>query len=309
MEQYIIYVLQSTILLILTPLFMGLLKKMKAYIRGYSGVPIFQVYYDLQKLFNKGRVLSKHSSFITEIGPIICLTFAMAALFMIPVVYVGGGNYLGNIFIIIFLLAVVKFFNSLLGLDAASTFGGMGSSREMFISMLSEPIMFILIAFLYLETLNFNVFKIAFANSLVSTYDVGHIIAATGFFILVLAENARMPVDNPETHLELTMVHEAMLLDMSGRDLAFLELSSSIKLMVFLTLFINCFIPVGLAAELSLILIAKSIILYFIKLILCLFVISIIETTSAKFRLFRLPEVLAAAFSISIVAIAIRYFI
>ena len=309
MEQYITYVFQSTILLILTPLFMGLIMNIKAYIRGYSGVPMLQVYYDLQKLFNKGRVLSKHSSFVTEIGPTLCLTFAIGAIFMIPVVYVGGVNYLGNIFVIIFLLAIIKFSNALIGLDAASAFGGMGSSREMFISMLSEPIMFILIAFLYLETLSFNVFGIAYSNSRISTYDVGHIIAATGFFILILAENARMPVDNPETHLELTMVHEAMILDMSGRDLGFLELASYIKLMVFLTLFINCFIPMGLATELSLLIIVKSTVFYFIKLILCLFVISIIETTSAKFRLFRLPEVLAAAFSISIVAIAIRYFI
>jgi formate hydrogenlyase subunit 4 len=118
-----------------------------------------------------------------------------------------------------------------------------------------------------------------------------------------------MPMDNPETHLELTMVHEAMILDLSGRDLAFVELASGIKLMVFLTLFINCFIPFGMATALSIGLIVKSIILYILKLLGCLVVISIIETLMAKFRLFRLPEILTAAFSIGIVAIAINYFV
>lgn len=308
MEQYIMYILQSILLICLTPMFMGLIKKIKAFIRGFEGVSIFQVYYDYIKLLKKGRVLSKHSSFVTGIGPIISLAVSITVAFMIPVIYTSERNYLGNIFLIIFLLGIIKFINSLIGLDSASTFGGMGSSRELFISMLSEPIMFIATAFLYLETLKFNVYGISYTNSLLYSYNIGHIIAASGFFILILAENARMPVDNPETHLELTMVHEAMLLDISGRDLAYLELSSSIKLMVFLTLFINCFMPFGLASSLSILLIIKSIILYFIKLTICLIIISIIETISAKFRLFRLPEILAAAFSISIVAVAIRYF-
>lgn len=308
MEQNIIYLIQSILLIALTPLFMGIIKNIKAFIRGYQGVSIFQIYYDCSKLIKKGRVISVNSSFITIIGPVISFAAALTAAFVVPVFYTSYHNYLGNIFIIVFLLGIVKFLNSLIGLDCASTFGGMGSSRELFISMLAEPVMFIIIAFLYLETTKFNVFDIVYANTKVSTYGVGHIIAATAFFILVLAENARMPVDNPETHLELTMVHEAMILDLSGRDLAFVELASGIKLMVFLTIFINCFIPYGMATSLSFALILKSVVFYLIKLLGCFIVISIIETTNAKFRLFRLPEILAAAFSIGIVAISINYF-
>lgn len=308
MEQYYIYIIQSIFLIILTPLFMGIIKSFKAFIRGYKGVSIFQVYYDCMKLFKKGRVLSRTSSFITQIGPVFSIAATLTAAFLIPVIYTGTHNFLGNIFIVIFTLSLVKFFNVLIGLDSASTFGGMGSSRELFVAMLSEPVMFIMIAFLYLETKSFNVYDISFINAHVPKYGVAHIIAATAFFIVLLAENARMPIDNPETHLELTMIHEAMILDISGRDLAFLELSSGIKLMVFLTIFINCFIPYGLATTLSLGIIIKSIAFYIIKLLICLFVISIIETMNAKCRLFRLQEILAAAFSISIVAIAINYF-
>lgn len=309
MEKYLIYFIQSIFLIVLTPLFMGIIKKMKAFIRGYRGVPVFQIYYDCIKLFNKGRILSVNSSFITRIGPVISISAALTAAFIVPVFYVGADNLLGNMFVIVFLLGIVKFINSLIGLDSGSTFGGMGSSRELFISMLAEPVMFIMIAFLYLETLKFNVYSISFVNSKVLTYSIAHIIAATAFFILILAENARMPMDNPETHLELTMIHEAMILDISGRDLAYLELSGGFKLMVFLSIFINCFIPYGMATSFSVLLIFKSIIFYIVKLIICLILISVIETTNAKFRLFRLPEILAAAFSIGIVAIAINYFV
>lgn len=234
---------------------------------------------------------------------------AVTAAFLIPVFYTSKENYLGNAFLIIFTLSIIKFFNSLIGLDCASTFGGMGSSRELFISMLVEPIIFVLITFLYFETKSFNLFDIAAANISHTNYSAAHIIAGFAFFILVITENARVPVDNPETHLELTMVHEAMILDISGSDLALLELSSSIKLMVFLTIFINCFLPNGIAASFSAGSILFSIALYLLKLLICLALIAYLEIGMAKFRLFRVPDLLAAAFSFSIVAITLNYFL
>jgi formate hydrogenlyase subunit 4 len=309
MEQYVIYIIQSMILIIMAPLFIGIVKRIKAFNRGYKGAPILQVYYDYAKLLKKGRVYSNNSSFITIIGPSLSIAAAITATFLVPVFYVSYGNYLGNVFVVIFLLAIIKFFNTVIGLDCSSTFGGMGSSRELFISMLAEPVMFIVVAFLYMETKSFNVFDMAFVNSISIQYSIEHIIAAAAFFILILAENARMPMDNPETHLELTMIHEAMLLDISGRDLAYLEYASSIKLTVYLTLFINCFAPIGLATEITLILILKSIIVYIAKMLICLVAIAVVETTMAKSRLFRLPEIMAAGFSIGIVAMAINYFI
>ena len=309
MSYNIVYFIQSLILLFLTPLFVGLLKKFKAYVRGYQGPSIFQLYFDVIKLFKKDQVISNSSSFITKIGPLVSFAAAVTVAFCIPVFYAAPHNSFGNIFIIIFVIAIIKFFNSLIGLDGASTFGGMGSSRELFISMLTEPIMFILITFLYLETKTFNLFDISFINSHTAQNTVTHIIAAFAFFILILAENARIPVDNPETHLELTMVHEAMILDLSGKSLAYAELASSIKLIVFLTIFINAFMPAGMAATTAIPSLLVSFLLYSGKLILSLAVISIIETTMSKFRLFRAPELLASAYSIGIVAIIIKYYV
>lgn len=306
---YLVYIFQSLVLLMLTPLFIGILKSLKAFLRGYSGFPVLQPYYDLKKLFNKGRVISKTSSFITEIAPILSITAAITAAFVIPVFYTGTNGYTGNLFMIIFLLSIVKFLSTLLGLDCASTFGGMGSNRELFISMFAEPVMFILVAFLYMETKTFNIFSITSFNSSITKYSISHIIGAIAFAVLLIAENARMPVDNPETHLELTMIHEAMILDISGRDLAFMEFASYTKLIVFITIFINCFFSVGIGTSLTALSLLTGFISYVVKIVFCLMVISIIETTMAKFRLLRIPEVLAAAFSISIVAVAINFFV
>ncbi|MDP4087847.1 MAG: NADH-quinone oxidoreductase subunit H [Bacillota bacterium] len=306
--KYILYFIQSLILLLLTPLFIGILKRLKAFVRGYTGFSIFQPYYNIAKLMAKGRIISKSSSPVTLIGPFVCLVAALTSAFMVPVFYTAEDNLIGNLFVIIFILAIIKLFNALLGLDCASTFGGMGSSREMFISMFAEPIVFIIIAFLYMETKKLNIFEITAINSGVFKFSVGHILAAMAFFAVLLAENARMPVDNPETHLELTMIHEAMVLDLSGSDLACIELSSYIKLMVFMTILINCFFPYGVGTAITVTSLIIGIIVYFAKMLICITVVAIIETTMAKFRLFRIPEILAAALSLSIAAIAINYF-
>lgn len=301
--------LQGLFIILLTPLFVGIIKKIKANLRGYKGSSIFQIYYDYRKLFNKSNIRSKDSSFITEIGPILSLAASITVAFMIPVFYSNRNTILGNLFIIIFVIGIIKFFNTLLGLDCGSIFGGMGTSRELFLSMLVEPIMFVIILFVYFETKSFNVFNIALENSLSNPCNIGHILAAISFFIVLLTENARLPIDNPETHLELTMIHEAMILDLSGKDLLFIELASQIKLIAFITIFINIFMPLGLTTSLSVLLILKAIGFYIIKVIVVLLMISIVEIIMAKSRLFRVPELLAAAFSIVIAAFSLNYFI
>lgn len=300
--------IQSLILVVAAPLFIGILKRMKAMIRGYEGAPIFQPYYDIKRLLSKGRVISNSSSFITIIGPTIILAASVLATFLVPVVWTTSKALIGNIFIIIFVMAIIKFITTLIGLDCASTFGGMGSSRELFISMFAEPVGFLMAAFLYFETKSFNIYNIAVINNLNQNLSAAHIVAAAAFLIWVTAENARMPVDNPETHLELTMIHEAMILDISGRDLAYIELSSYIKLIVCLTIFTNAFIPFGIATSITLITLIKAAVLYIIKLLIILFVIALIETTMAKFRLFRVPELLAVSFCFALTAISIIYF-
>jgi formate hydrogenlyase subunit 4 len=306
--KYAVYFIQSLMLLMLTPLFMGVIKNIKASIKGSKACPVLQPYYNIAKLFGKGRVLSSSSSFVTQIAPGLSLCACIAAAFMVPVFFNDGNQIAGNLFVIIFLLGVVKFFMTLLGLDSASAFGGMGSSRELFISMLAEPVMFLTVTFLYMETNSMNAFGISAAVSGTTGYGIANLIAAIGFAVLIVAENARIPVDNPETHLELTMVHEAMILDTSGRDLALMELASYVKLMVFVTVFINCFFPMGMTGTFAFVPVALSFISYIAKVLVVLGAISLVECSMAKFRLFRVPELLSAAFSLSLVAIVINFF-
>ncbi len=280
---------------------------MKATFRGYKGPSIVQPYYDLNKLLKKGKIISNRSSFITTIGPIVILSATITTAFFIPVFYTSMQQSIGNLFILMFAFGIVKMFTVLIGLDSSSTFGGMGSSRESFISMMAEPLIFFLMIFLYIETNDFNIFHISFINSKVVHYDTAHLITMVTFVVAILAENARIPFDNPETHLELTMMHEAMILDLSGSDLAYVELSSYIKLLVYLIVLINCFIPIGIATTFTISALLIGFVTFIFKLLFCLLGIAIIETTFAKSRLFRGAELFPAMISMGIVAITLIY--
>lgn len=307
MRYNLIYFIQSLLIVVLSPLFIGILKKMKATLRGYRGSSIIQPYYELSKLLKKGRIISNRSSFITSIGPLVILSATITTAFFIPVFYTSMGKSIGNLFILMFAFAIVKIFTVLIGLDSASTFGGMGSSREAFISMMVEPLILFLITFLYIETKDFNIFHISFINSNIVHFDTEHYIAMVTFAICILAENARIPFDNPETHLELTMMHEAMILDLSGSDLAYVELSSYIKLLVYIIILINCYIPIGIATTLTASALFIGFLIFIFKLLFCLLGIAIIETTFAKSRLFRGAEIFPATIALGIVAITLIY--
>lgn len=282
---------------------------MKAFMRGYKGASIFQVYYDLVKLFRKETIRSNWSSFVTEIGPTVALGISMTCAFMVPVFFSSSNNVVGNMIVIVFLLGGIKLINTLFGLDSSSTFGGMGASRELFLSMLAEPVMFLVIMFLYFQYNSLNIFDIAIDNSQALSLSVGDILAFVSFFIVLLVENTRLPIDNPETHLELTMIHEAMVLDLSGRDLALVELASMVKFAVFIAMIVNIFIPFGIITSLSLISIAGAVVLFLLKTAVVLFVIALIEVLIAKSRLFRAPDLIAVSFSLIIAAISFRRFI
>ena len=269
MKYNLIYFIQSLFIIVLSPLFIGILKRMKATFRGYKGPSIVQPYYDLNKLLKKGKIISNRSSFITTIGPIVILSATITTAFFIPVFYTSMQQSIGNLFILMFAFGIVKMFTVLIGLDSSSTFGGMGSSRESFISMMAEPLIFFLMIFLYIETNDFNIFHISFINSKVVHYDTAHLITMVTFVVAILAENARIPFDNPETHLELTMMHEAMILDLSGSDLAYVELSSYIKLLVYLIVLINCFIPIGIATTFTI----SALLIGFVTFIFKLFIL------------------------------------
>lgn len=306
--EYLVVCLQSLFLILITPLFVGILNAFKAHLRGYTPAKITQPYYDIKRLFGKGMVISNSSSFITLYGPSIALAFVISASFLIPVFYTSESVKFGNIILLIFIFSAVSVITALIGIDAASTFGGMGSSRENFVHLFVEPVILTTLAFLYFETKSLNTFKMSFSIANSSFPSPAHFLTFIAFFIIVLTINARMPVDNPETHLELTMIHEAMILDLSGTNLAYIELASKIKLILSIALLVNLFIPFGIATTINLTSLIFGLIAFVVKTLFVIFTIALVESYMAKSRLFRVPELLVFAFSLTIISIGMLYF-
>src|SRR5207249_4486581 len=203
------------------------------------------------------------------------------------------------------LMGLGRFFLGLGGLDPASAFGGMGSSREMTLSAIAEPAMMLAIFTVAINAGSTNLSQIVLASQGPGWKFLhpSHALAFTAMFIVLLAETGRIPVDNPATHLELTMIHEAMLLEYSGRYLAFMEWGASIKQLVLMTLLANVFFPFGIATNTSSAALGLGMVAYLIKLLLLSAAVVVVETTNAKLRLFRVPDLLSAAFVLAALAL------
>jgi formate hydrogenlyase subunit 4 len=302
--------IQTAFLLALAPLFTGVIRKLKAWMQSRRGPPVYQPYLDLAKLMRKGSVVSEDASWLTTITPYVCLVSILVAALLVPVFVTETFGFLGDLIVLVYLFAMARFFMALTALDAGSTFGGMGSSREMLVSALIEPailLSFFTVALLTGTTSLVSVTSVI-ADSGASLIGPSLLLAFAAFLIAILAENARVPVDNPSTHLELTMIHEAMLLEYSGRELAVMEYSSMLKLVLFMTIAWNAFLPWGVATELTASAVALGIIVFLVKVLVMALVIAIIESSMAKFRLFRLPNLLTMAFILAFLAV-MSYFV
>ena len=215
-------------------------------------------------------------------------------------------NAVADLFAVVYLLLLATVFLALAGLDTGSAFGGMGSSREMTIAAISEPAIALAILSLALAAGSTNLGEIA-ARTIArpsSAISPGHVLAFVALFIVMLAETGRLPVDNPSTHLELTMIHEAMILEYSGPYLALVEWASWLKLFVFLTLAGNLFIPWGLATSLAPAALAVAFASTVAKMAVIAAAVAALETRVAKLRLFRVPELLAVSFVLGLLAVA-----
>lgn len=256
-------------IILLAPLASGLISKIKNNLRLRHGPGILQPYRNLWKLFGKEEIIPVNSSLIFRFTPYIVLATS------VTVIGFGFGQN-GNLLAIIFILALGRFFLALAALDAGSSFGGIGSSREMFIGSFVEPAACLVIFALYLTPS--------------STWSIAHLLAGAALLIVIIAETSRLPVDNQETHLELTMIHEAMMLDYSGPALALLELSAQIKQLFWLSLLAGIFFPFAS-----------------ISFVACLFVliiaIAFIEIGIAKFRLFKVPNLIFFSVILALLAI------
>lgn len=305
----ILGLLQAGAILLVSPLVVGVIRKIKAFMQNRQGADIFQPYRDIHKLFGKEAVISRTASWITPLTPYILFASTLGAAMLVPAfaapVPLGG---LGDILVVIYLLALGSFFLALAGLDQGSAFGGMGSSRHMTISSLAEPAMILAIFSAGIIASSANISQIILAGSAQDFFlNPVYIFSFLALFLVMLAETGRIPVDNPSTHLELTMIHEAMILDYSGRYLALIEWASAMKLLLFLTLISNIFFPFGIATDLGATAIIPALAIYIAKIIFFAAVIALIESLMAKFRLFRVPDLLWIAFMFAVLGIIIHF--
>lgn len=303
--------MQLILLLALSPFIVGVIRKVKARLQCRRGASLVQPYADLAKLFGKQPVISSTTSWIFTAAPYIVFASTVAAGLLMPVFISHTPlNFAGNIIALVYLLALGTFFLILAGLDAGSAFGGMGSSREAVVATLAEPAMILSILAIALTAGSTNLSTIVHQSALLEGMVLAppaHLMALAAMFIVTLAETGRVPVDNPATHLELTMIHEAMLLEYSGRYLALMEWAAGIKLLVFLTLLVNVFAPWGIATSATPSALATGVAVYVIKVAGLAVTIGVIESMFAKLRLFRVPELLGSAFILALLALVFFY--
>ena len=289
----IYYIGTILLLLLLAPLLLSFITSLKMILLYKRPSSIFQGYRNFSKLLKKETIISKEASVMTTYAPFLVLSPLLVTMFFLPPV-VKGAYYVSFVdaFTITGLISLSTFFLMLLGLDSASAFGGMGSSREAFISALVEPAMVLTIFSVSMMAGNLGIGQagVNLAEHFPQEHMASFLFSGISFFILLIAENGRIPVDNPQTHLELTMVHEAMILDITGIYLAIIEMASSIKFIIFASLFVSLFIPFGM--ELSPIL---AIVVFVLKLFGVAFGVAILEVNTAKLRLFKVPNLLGIA--------------
>ena len=286
----ILMIIQVALLIVISPLIGGFIKRVKNNMRMRKGPGVFQPYYNLAKLFQKEEVVSKNISWIFRITPFIVLASSVMAALLVPIftssLYL---NHMGDVILIIFVFALGRFFLALAGLDAGSAFGGMGSSREMFISSLIEPVLLLSVFAVSLNAGSTSISALSGAHAI----RLSAILAAIAFFAVMIAETSRIPVDNQETHLELTMIHEAMVLEYSGPSLALIELASYIKQAVFFSLLANVILP------------RQGIVVFIAEIAAISLIISGLEVSIAKMRLFRVVDLASFSFVLAVVAVII----
>jgi formate hydrogenlyase subunit 4 len=299
-------VAQMALMLFLSPLITGFSRTFKARLQTRRGPDIFQPYRNLHKLLRKGMVIPETASWIFAATPYVLFVTTLLAGLLIPAVSTQAPLTLfGGALAVVYLLALGRFFLALGGLDAGSPFGGLGSSREMTIAAIAEPALMLAVFTVAIGAGSTNLSVVAQAGLGQSWRFLAppQMLAFAALFIVLIAETGRIPVDNPTTHLELTMIHEAMILEYSGPYLALIEWSAAMKQLVLMTLLVNVFFPFGLSDGWASTDALRSLFLFSAKLLLLAAAVALVETTNAKMRLFRVPELLTVAFVLSAMAL------
>lgn len=280
-------IVQALLLLAFAPLIAGIINKVKAFLQKRQGASVLQEYFDLAKWWKKPTILTPYTSIIFVVAPAVYFITSFLAASMVPG-FLAGQISISDAFIFVYILALGRFFMCLSSMDAATAFGGMGGSREVYVSVLVEPAVMLAIL---INSLRYHTTTL---SGMVIDYDgayftVSAALACVAFFLVILAENSRLPVDNPDTHLELTMIHEGMTLEYSGPLLTLIHLGSMLKAMVFLTLFGALYLP--LAVPLA------------VKILFGAVLIGLVEILNNKMRLFKVRVYMGAAIVLLLLAI------
>jgi len=297
-------ILSITVILGVAPLFAGFVNKQKAKLTGRTGAPVLQPYYELQKLFRKETINAANSSFVSRVAPVLNLVSLIIAAAMLPVGFARPLiSFNGDIILFAYMLGLARFFQILAAMDIGSSFEGMGASREATFALFAEPIFF------------FTIGSISFISGMTSFYGIYHsiqldnisyvvfiVICSISVSMLAITECSRMPVDDPNTHLELTMIHEVMILDNSGIDLWLYQYSSYLKLFIYAVLEISFFYPFSAKSYLI------GLIIFIVGGIVLTFVLGIVETVTSRYRMKNIPQYLLFATAIGILNLLIYTF-
>lgn len=289
---------QMLVVLALAPLLTGVVRKVKSRLTRRRGASIIQPYRDLLRLLRKEAVIADDASWIYRTAPYLIFAATWVAAALTPTFRTGlMFSWSADLIVIVALLGSARFMLALAGMDVGTAFGGIGSSREMMIAAFAEPAMLLAVFTVALIAGSTQLSSVAaFMMSESVGLRVSLALALFALIMVAIAENARIPVDNPATHLELTMVHEAMVLEYSGRHLAMIEFSSSLKLLLYVSLIAGIFTPWGLASEgAGAVENAKGFAAYLAKLLAGGVLLAFFETSTAKMRVFRVPDFLGAA--------------
>ena len=304
--------IQPLIAIILAPLLLGLINRTKAYFAGRTGQPLLQAYYDIAKLLRKGAVYSTTTSWIFRAAPVVCLGAAVTATLLVPF---GTSKaplaFTGDLILFAYLLGLMRFFIVIGALDTGSAFEGMGASREVQFSALAEPALLLGLAAMARQTHTWSLSEMysriwslpemhaAILVTSLPTYVPAMILVAAALLVIFLAENARIPVDDPNTHLELTMIHEVMVLDNSGPDFGFMLYAAALKLWVLGALLVGILFPIrtGLWWADALAFVGGMMVLAVIT--------GMVESAMARLRLVRVPQLLVAAGVLSTLALVL----
>jgi formate hydrogenlyase subunit 4 len=284
--------LQLAVLAVFPPLLLGVIARTKAWFAGRKGPPLLQPYFDVWKLLQKGAVYSRTTTWVFRAGPIVSLAALLCAGLLVPL---GSGTaplaFGGDLIAFAYLFGLARFFTMAAALDTGSSFEGMGASREAAFSALAEPALLLALAIVSVPARSLSFGEI-FAHLPWATWGTAHpeiLITVVVIFLVLLAENSRVPVDDPATHLELTMIHEVMVLDHGGPDLAYILHGSAVKLFLFASILVHLLIPVRSAQGVS------------GALVLCggtiavAVLIGVVESSMARLRLLRVPQLLIGA--------------